>query len=133
VLLKEPVEGTGTTSGGTMSQGQAVGLDQVGGVTLGVNRNADAQDARVQHARRFQEMANTIQGANRGPEMRTQVSGKLNQAGAQGASANHSNDYNVKKHQAEKTAVQGANEATQTQATSASLAETTFGSLNRSL
>jgi hypothetical protein len=114
-----------------MSQGQAVGLDEVGGVTKGVNHNIDVQDGRVQNSRRFQEMANTIQGANAGPEMRTQVSGKLNQAGAQGVGASRSMDYNLNKHTAETTAVRGAEEATQTQAQSASLADTTLGSLSR--
>lgn len=116
-----------------MANGQAVGLNEVGGVTLGVNRNLDVQDTRSQRSRATADMANTLQAANFGPSMRTQVSGKLSAAGAQSAGANRSTEYDQLKNQAERSAVQGHDEATQIQTTAASQADATFGNLSRAL
>jgi hypothetical protein len=116
-----------------MANGQAVGLNEVGGVTLGVNRNLDVQDARSQRSRATADLANQLQAVNYGPAMRTQVSGKLNQASAQNAGANRSAEYDQLKHQAERATVQGHDESTQIQSTSASQAEAAVPSLMRPL
>lgn len=116
-----------------MANGQAVGLNEVGGVTLGVNRNADVQDTRSQRARATAELANTLQAANFGPASRTQTAGKLNQASAQGHGAARSSEYNVLKNQAERQTVQGHDESTQIQTTSASQAEASASHLMKPL
>lgn len=116
-----------------MANGQAVGLNEVGGVTLGVNRNLDVQDTRSQRSRATADLANTLQGANFGPSMRTQVSGKLNQASAQGRGAQRSAEYDQLKNQAERSAVQGHDESTQIQTTAASHAESSASALMKPL
>jgi hypothetical protein len=116
-----------------MPNGQAVGLNEVGGVTKGVNQNLDVQDTRSQRSRSMAELGNTLQAANFGPAMQTQVSGKLNQASAQNAGANRSAEYDQLKNQAERATVQGHDESTQIQTTAASQAESAVPSLSRQI
>ena len=94
-----------------MSNPQAVGLNEVGGVTKGANQTIDVQSGNAQHARNTQSTADMLAGKNFG----------------------HSADYAEKKAMGERQAVQGHDDATQTYSTAANQAETTFGSLNRPL
>lgn len=111
----------------------AVGLEEVGGVSQGARRNQDVQETRSQRSRATADLANTLMSRNFGPAARTQFAGKMSQAGAQNAGANRSSEFNANKVQGERTAVQGASESTQTQVTSANAAESTLGHLNKTL
>jgi len=116
-----------------MSNPQAVGLNEVGGVTKGANQTIDVQSGNAQHARNTQSTADMLAGKNFGPASRVQYSSLLSQAGAGNVRARHSSEYAEKKAMGEKQAVQGHDDATQTYSTAANQAETTFGSLNRPL
>lgn len=116
-----------------MSNPQAVGLNEVGGVTKGANQTIDVQSGNAQHARNTQSTADMLAGKNFGPASRVQYSSLLAQAGAGNTRARHSSEYAERKAMGERQAVQGHDDATQTYSTAANQAETTFGSLNRPL
>ncbi|MGH3480835.1 MAG: hypothetical protein ACRDPQ_01525 [Nocardioidaceae bacterium] len=116
-----------------MSNPQAVGLNEVGGVTKGANQTVDVQSGNAQHARNTQSTADMLAGRNFGPASRVQYASMLAQAGAGNVRARHSAEYAEKKAMGERQAVQGHEDSTQTYTTAANQADTTFGSLNRPL
>ena len=112
---------------------QSVGLNEVGGVTKGANQIVEQRAIDAQSGRNINNMAETLMAANYGPAAKVQHASLTSQAGATTARAAHSTEYAGKKTEAERQAVQGHDEATQTYSVGASQAESTFGSLNRAI
>src|SRR5262245_22288 len=112
---------------------QSVGLNEVGGVTKGANQIVEQRGIDAQSGRNINSMAETLMAANHGPAAKVQHASLTSQAGATMARAAHSTAYAGKKAEAERQAVQGHDEATQSYSVGASQGESTLGSLNRAI
>lgn len=110
---------------------QAVGLEQVGGVSHAAKGMVENADGRVQAAKSLRAVAEGTHGRMVGPAgnmMRSTMDGHVaasSMAGLHGARTGESFS------KGEKHVVQGTEDSLQQQKTSASEAETTFSALNR--
>jgi hypothetical protein len=109
----------------------AVGLEQVGGVTQAARGMVDNADSRVQAARALQSASDATAGRMVGPAGDLQRAAMSTHAGASGVAGVNGSAVAASFAHGERTVVQGVEDSAQQQRTSATDAETTFSALNK--
>ncbi len=109
----------------------AVGLEQVGGVTKAAKGMVENADSRIQAARTLQAVADSTAGAMVGPAADLQRAAMFTRAGASGVAAKNGAEVAGNFALGERAVVQGVEDSASQQRTSATDAESTFSQLNR--
>lgn len=109
----------------------AVGLEQVGGVTNAAKGMVENADSRVQAARTLQGVSEATNGRMVGPAGDLMRNVMDTHSGASGVAGQHGAQVAGNFAQGEKAVVQGTVDSAQQQKTSATDAESTYSQLNR--
>lgn len=109
----------------------AVGLEQVGGVTQAAKGMVENADGRVQAAKVLQSMSESTHRGMVGPAGDTMRNVMDTHSGASGMAAKNGAEVGANFATGEKTVVQGTVDSLQQQKTSATDAESTFSQLSR--
>ncbi len=109
----------------------AVGLEQVGGVTQAAKGMVENADGRVQAAKTLQSVSEATHGRMVGPAGDLMRNVMDTHSGASGVAGLHGAEVGQNFATGEKSVVQGTVDSAQQQKTSATDAESTFSQLNR--
>lgn len=112
-------------------ENNAVGLEQVGGVTQAAKGMVDNADSRAQAARALRSASDATNGRMVGPAGDLQRSAMTTHAAAGGVAGLNGATVANSFAQGERAVVQGVEDSSQQQRTSASDSETTFSALNK--
>lgn len=111
----------------------AVGLEQVGGVSQAARGMVENADGRVQAGRTLQSVSEGTSGRMVGPAGDLMRAAMSTNSGASGIAGVKGSEVAVSFARGEQAVVQGTEESAQEQRTSTTDAESTFSSLNRAI